>query len=815
MVYLGEHLRPGQLGHFLAVLSLTASLIALIAFYKAANATKPDEDKSWRRLGRISFSINVVAVFSILFTIIYIIYSHLFEYNFAWEHSSKSLTFKFLLSCIWEAQEGSFLLWTLWLSVLGLIHMRYAGKWEAPVMAVFSFAQFGVATMLLGIYFFGHNIGTDPFILVRNKMIEAPIFSRADYMSFPQMQDGQGLNALLQNYWMVIHPPILFLGFASTVVPFAYAIAGLWKKQFGDWTKKALPWTLFSACVLGTGIMMGAAWAYESLSFGGYWAWDPVENASLVPWLILVAGLHTQVVFNATGHSLRATYFFLITQFIFILYSTFLTRSGVLGDTSVHAFVDNGMKMQLFFFVLMFLIPAYVLFINRYKKIPHIAKEENTWSREFWMFIGALVIFLSSIFITISTSLPVINLVSGSKLTIGEDAPFAYNRIEVFIAILLGLFTAITQYLKYKQTSREYMLKKLGLPTVIAIILFILVAIFGGMRYEVYGAGFMVAIYLAMFAALYAVVANAFYIWRGMNGKLKAAGASVAHVGFGLMLVGILLSSAKKEVLSYNTTGISLNFDPESKQNPMENITLLKGVRTDMGKYWTTYIGNDSVDTRSKTTWYHIHFEKKSDGQQFDLYPDWMHSTKGQQQISANPDKYHYWNKDIFTYISATDNPEQQRDDTARFRGYTMGVGDTAYYSKGYFILDSVVINPDNEKYHFSGNDTALMARLTIYSRDSMRYTARPVYYVRDNNTAFFNDTVFAQHLAFRFNKVAEGRKIEVGVKESAGMLPFVALKVYEFPQINVLWIGTIIMIIGFIMSIIWRRRQAAALHSV
>jgi cytochrome c-type biogenesis protein CcmF len=127
--------------------------------------------------------------------------------------------------------------------------------------------------------------------------MRAPIFSQADYLSIPQMQDGQGLNALLQNYWMVIHPPVLFLGFSSTVVPFAYAIAGLWKRDFGGWTRVALPWTLFSACVLGTGVMMGAAWAYEALSFGGYWGWDPVENASMVPWLVMIAGLHTQVIY--------------------------------------------------------------------------------------------------------------------------------------------------------------------------------------------------------------------------------------------------------------------------------------------------------------------------------------------------------------------------------------------------------------------------------------------------------------------------------------------------------------------------------------
>ncbi|HVW62684.1 MAG TPA: cytochrome c-type biogenesis CcmF C-terminal domain-containing protein, partial [Puia sp.] len=509
------------------------------------------------------------------------------------------------------------------------------------------------------------------------------------------------------------------------------------------------------------------------------------------------------------GHSLRATYFFLITQFIFILYSTFLTRSGILGDTSVHAFVDSGMNVQLALFVLVFLFPAYGLFISRYKNIPFIAKEEQTSSREFWMFIGSLVLFLSAMFVIVSTSLPVINLMRDKKLTVGDDPTFAYNRVEIFIAVLLGLFTAVTQFLKYKQTSRDYLIKKIGIPTVIAIVLSILVSIFGGINYDKYGAGFMVAIHLAMFAAIYAVVANATYIYSGMRGKLKAAGASVAHVGFGLMLIGILFSSAKKEVLSHNTTGIMLTFDPEAKQDPMENITLLKGVRTDMGKYWTTFIDADSVDPRSKAQYFHIRFEKKDGSRNFDLYPHWLKSNKGQQQISANPDKYHYVDRDIFTYITAADNPEQRRDDTVRFKSNPVGIGDTVFYSKGLIILDSIVVNPG--KYHFGSGDTALMARLTIMSKDSMRYSATPVYYVKDNQPQFIYDTVFAQNLAFRFNGLSEGRKIDLGIKESSAMIPFVALKVYEFPQINILWIGTIIMIIGFIMSLVWRRRQAKA----
>ncbi len=807
MQYLGEHLLPGKIGHFFAILSFASSFVALIAYIKATNAQSPEEGNSWKRMGRIAFGINVISAFAVFSTIFYIVDARLFEYNFAWEHSSRALSRLYMLPCIWEAQEGSFLLWTLWNCVLGLVLMRKAGKWETPVMSVVSFAGLCLATMFMGIYLFGHNIGFNPFVLVREKMADAPIFNRPDYLSIPQMQDGQGLNALLQNYWMVIHPPILFLGFASTIVPFAYAIAGLWKRQFGEWTRVALPWTLFSAAVLGTGIMMGAAWAYESLSFGGYWAWDPVENASLVPWLVMIAGLHTMVVYNATGHSLRATHFFLITQFLLVLYSTFLTRSGILGDSSVHAFVDSGMNVQLLVFVGVFVIPAYLLFILRYDKIPHIVKEEATNSREFWMFIGALVLFLSALFIIISTSLPVINLVKEKKLTVGDDPTFAYNRIEIFIAILLGFFTAFTQYLKYKGTGRDYLVKKIGIPTVVALVISVLISAFGGIHYDRYGAGFLAAIHLALFAAVYSVVANAAYIRIGLKGKLRSAGPSVAHVGFGLMLVGILLSSAKKEVLSYNTTGITLNFAPEAKQDPMENLTLIKGVRTDMGKYWTTYVGNDSVNERSKTTYYHIRFVKKDGTRNFDLYPDLQKATKGMEGNSANPDKYHYWDKDIFTYISAA-SPEADPNDTTQFRSSVVGIKDTAYYSKGYIILDTVVMNPNSDKFHFTATDTSFMARVTVVGRDSIRYTANPAFYVKDNAVHYLNDTVFAQELALRFNMIAKNKQFDLGIKESSDMVPFVALKVLQFPQINVLWIGTIIMIIGFIMSIVWRRRQ-------
>jgi cytochrome c-type biogenesis protein CcmF len=169
MEYLGEHLLPGKIGHFFSVLSFAASFVALIAYFKATNAKTPEEERSWRRMARTAYLIDVVAVFSVLLTIIYIINARLFEYNFAWEHSSRSLTPKYLLACIWEAQEGSFLLWTFWNCILGMILMRKAKKWENPVMTVMSFVQLCLATMVIGIYLFGSKVGINAFILSVSK----------------------------------------------------------------------------------------------------------------------------------------------------------------------------------------------------------------------------------------------------------------------------------------------------------------------------------------------------------------------------------------------------------------------------------------------------------------------------------------------------------------------------------------------------------------------------------------------------------------------------------------------------------------------
>ncbi|MFM2325903.1 MAG: hypothetical protein RIR31_105 [Bacteroidota bacterium] len=815
MEFEGEHLLPGQIGHFFVIAAFIASLIATIAYFKASRLSDIAAKQSWIRFARIAFITQLVSVLIIFSAIFYICSHHYFEYMYAYKHASKELEPKFLLACIWEGQEGSFLLWTIWHSILGIFIIIKSKKpllqgWEAPVMTVISFVQFFLGMMILGIYIFDARIGSSPFTLTRNE-ITGPIFSQPNYLSF--IKDGVGLNVLLRNYWMVIHPPVLFLGFASTIIPFAFAYAGIQTKRFGDWIKPVLPFALFSACVLGVGIMMGGKWAYESLSFGGYWAWDPVENASLVPWLILIAGLHTMVIYKATGQSLRASYLFAFLSFIFILYSTFLTRTGILSDTSVHAFtLDTETKKVTYTMLILFLsaftLPALILLFTNYKKIPSVNKEERTDSREFWMFIGAIVFFLSGLFISAKTSVPVYNAIFNTSIAPPEDVEFSYNKVMVLVSFIIGILTAITQYFKYKSSPSKYVLKKIAVPTLLAAILTAVLVIVYPITYTKQGAGFLGAVYIALFASIYAVIANAAYIWLGLNGKIKTAGGSVAHAGFAVMVLGMLISSGNKKTISDNTvTGINIPFGKDSKgnatENPLENLTMLRDVPTTMLDYNVSYSG-DSAGNEKGRIYYRLNFVKKDGSEKFALNPDVY---VGKDEIkSSNPSTKRYLTKDIYSYISSI-NPEGSRNDTNQFVIKELAEGDTAFYSKGYLVLNNVVKNPNNQKFKFKPTDAALMADITLVGKDSMHYKAYPLIQIDSLGVNEIDDTVYAQNLFLKFAGVTDTKKIKLGIKESEKIIDFVTLKAYLFPYINLVWLGLVIMAIGLAMSMIQRAK--------
>jgi len=335
------------------------------------------------------------------------------------------------------------------------------------------------------------------------------------------------------------------------------------------------------------------------------------------------------------------------------------------------------------------MLPAFTLLFSRYKKIPFVAKEEETSSREFWMFVGSLILFLSALLIIGMTSIPVFNkiasLFSGKEklftpLAVGEDSAYSYNRIQIFVAIILGIFTAFGMYLKYKSTGKEF-LKKLIVPAIAGLVMAGLILAFGNINYNDKGYGYMAAVWVAVIAAVYSLVGNASYIFTGAKGKIKKAGGAIAHVGFATLLLGILISSSKKEVLSYNTTGIFMPLDENNKVigNVGENLTLIKGVPTEMGKYSVTY-AKDSLDLNKGDKWfYYLDFKTKDGQSDFTLKPNAFVNHKGNMGLSANPDAKHYLTYDVFTYITSLPN-KSSTEDTASFREKIAAIGDTVFY---------------------------------------------------------------------------------------------------------------------------------------
>jgi len=524
----------------------------------------------------------------------------------------------------------------------------------------------------------------------------------------------------------------------------------------------------------------------------------------LVPWLTLIGGIHSLLIYKHTGHSLRATHFLFIITFNLVLYSTFLTRSGILGDTSVHAFTDLGMNFQLLAFLFVFLIPSFAFYAIRYKSIPHIATEEQTSSREFWMFIGSLIFFLTASFIAIATSLPVINKIFGSNFTMGEDAVFSYNRVIIFVAIIIGILTAIIQYLKYKQTDPKFFRKKILAPTMVSLIIATLVLVFGKINYREHGLGFLGAIWFALVCGIYSIIANTAYVWIGMKGKLKLSGGSISHLGFGLLLVGILISSSKKEVLSWNTSGIFVQLGEKNKitGEPGENLTLVKGLPTTMGNYNVTY-ESDSMHPKKPLWYYKIHFKSKTGNEQFTLMPNAFVNYKGNQGLMANPAARHYWDRDIFTYITSLPDPEKNKD-TASLKPENLKKGDTAFYSNGYYILEDVTTQTHIPAGGLAPDDKVYTATIKVFSKNNTSYTSKPFLIDKSGSLYPVQDTVTSENLIFQLNKV-DDNAAELGVKESNTIMQYITLKAYKFPFINLLWAGVIIMVAGIIISIVRR----------
>ena len=859
--YIGEHLVWGKLGQMFVMLSFAASLLSALA-YVQAHYSDEAEKLSWKKIARIGFSLHSLGILGIIGVLFFILFKHYFEYQYVWQHSNTDMPMRYILSCFWEGQEGSFLLWAFWNAVLGNILMRTAKDWEFTTMAVVSLVQVFLASMLLGIYIGGYKIGSDPFILLR----EHPDFSQLPFVQQPNYLanlDGRGLNPLLQNYWMTIHPPTLFLGFASTLFPFVFALAGIWSGRIREWIKPALPWTFFGISILGVGILMGGAWAYEALSFGGFWAWDPVENASLVPWLTFVAAGHVMLVNQRKGESLVTALFLVFITFILILYSTFLTRSGILGETSVHAFTDLGMSGQLLLYMMFFIWLPSALAIKNIKQrflwiafsliftvinffyfskgfvfiflilsvgimlrssgklLPEKSEEEHSTSREFWMFVGALVLLIAAFQITFTTSTPVINkLLSGglasvfetlnswfpndvfakmaeAKLAAPTDPIQHYNSWQLPFAIIIALIMAVGQFLKYKKTHIPTLFKQLLLAFVLSFVFTGVIGVFMEMQKPLY--------LLLLFASLFSAFANLDYLIRILKGKLKNAGSSIAHIGFALVLLGSLISAGNQEFISKNNTPVNLGEDFPRE----ENILLALNDTVQMGEYYVSYQGDSAEGIN---IYYNVdYFKETPDGglkKEFRLSP--FVQTNPRMGNVAEPATKHYLGKDVFTHVTYAplEKEEKKSGEWKDAQDFELKVGDTLFTSNSLVIFKGINKSINNADYaQLQESDIAVGAQLDVLSIDGKVRQLMPIYVIRASTVFSIDALDNVNGIKTSFFKIdPENESFSIRLRERVDpKKEFIILKAIVFPGINVLWIGCILMGLGTLLAV-WSR---------
>jgi cytochrome c-type biogenesis protein CcmF len=708
--------------------------------------------------------------------------------------------------------------------------MRTSKQWEAPVMTVFALVQSFLTSMILGVVFFGDvKIGSSPFMLLRD-VLSDPVFElNPNFIP----QDGTGLNPLLQNYWMVIHPPTLFLGFAATLVPFAFAIAGLRTGRYREWVRPALPWALFTAFILGLGIMMGAYWAYETLNFGGYWNWDPVENAVYVPWLLVVASVHVMIVFQRSNLALKASLILVIASFLTILYATFLTRSGILGNASVHSFTDLGLSGQLVIYLLAFMLVAVYYLAKAWKHIPTSDEELSTYSREFWIFMGATTLCLAGFQVLLPTSIPVFNALAGLVGIESNMAPppqESYTKVQLWFAMAIAIFSGTGQFFWWKRISRKELFNAISPALTITMLAAAAIIVLGGVSNWKY-------ILLVTFA-VYAAVSNAFIMGKLVKtSNFKISGGAVAHMGVALMLLGILASAGYSNVVSLNNTGLLYNreFTDEMNKN---NLLIFRNQPQRMKDYTLTYKGpryevknfpgyidqealkstavpylmvaNEDIQHKGRTfftkgdtlqvyhenTYYEIEYQNNS-GKIFTLYPRIQNNP--QMGFVPSPDIKTAIDRDLYTHITNIPDPDQERkwSDPERF---TLSMGDTFVVNDFIAILDGV-----HRAAPLDDEDFNVVATVSILDRNKT-HEADMSYLIKGQMVRKISYVNTDLGIKLTLEEIRPQDNAFV-LSASTTQKDWIILKAVEMPLINLLWLGTIMVCIGFCIAT-WRRYQ-------
>ena len=647
-----------MIGNIFLTIALLASVFTTIMYYFTYKGYNNTLNKA--RIGYHTMSIMVITSSVLL---LHAILTHQYQYKYVYEYSNSDLPIGLLISTFYAGQEGSFLLWTLFTVIIGLILMDYTSKrgdLEQRVMMIYSlvtaFLLIMISPLLKSPFAF---IWTEPSFVELTKI--NPSFLNLSFISSFIFEDqgakkqffklgsdsyaaltanginindfiihGKGLNPLLQNFWMQIHPPLLFVGFAMSSVPYSFALAALLKNEYSDWVKQSLPWVLFGSMVLGLAIMLGGYWAYGVLGWGGYWGWDPVENSSLVPWLIGVASIHTllvqkrtQEISNGKGRFVKTNLILSILTYVLVVYSTFLTRSGVLSDSSVHSFVAPGRIVFLFLLlnVIVFAAIGFGAIIKRWKFLnEHFNFEEDLLSRELALFTGAVTLIASAIIIIFGTSLPIWGK--------GVETSF-YNESHLPLGIIIGLLMGFSLLLRWKSTSKADLLKNAKYTVIITIVLTAAILIIGGVKDIMLG--------LFILSSVFALVMNLEFVINKITKNVIFLGSYIAHIGIALFMLGVIATAGFTE---------------------KQQIDLIQGEPTNVLGYQLTFTGFEPFENNTK---YAFNIEIKK-GDDVTLAKPVMYIAEFNNSLMREPDILNLVTKDF--YIEPLGYNEEQGSNT-------------------------------------------------------------------------------------------------------------------------------------------------------
>jgi cytochrome c-type biogenesis protein CcmF len=753
-----------MVGSILIKISFLACLLSVFYYYRAHRTGHGSQSS----IGRGLFHVSIVSLMLASAMHLVNILTHDFRYSYVWSYSSLELPTSLLISTFYAGQEGSFLLWALFTALIAIFLIQYTRKmaYENEVMFAYGLIQLSLLVMLLV---------KSPFAFIWETW-------PGEVAAGSTPMNGRGLNPLLQNYWMVIHPQVLFSGFSAMGVPYAFAIAAMMKRDYTDWIRPATPWLVYGAMVLGVGIMMGGFWAYETLGWGGYWGWDPVENSSLVPWLFSVAAIHTMLSQRKSGAYIRTNIALSMLCFIFVLYSTFLTRSGVLGDTSVHSFVDPGMWAYWLLIAILsfFTLFGFGLLLRRHKEMPAPPVKHDTVSREFALFLGSAALASAAIFISVGTSAPIITGIVQGKVT-AVDISF-YSSTTLPLGIAIGLLSGIGQLLWWTRSNKEELLRSLLVPGILALVGTVSLLFFGLDDFQVA---------LFVFGAAFSLFANIEVGRRIVKGNPKYAGGAITHVGLALMFLGFVSSSV---------------YDAK------ETVSLYKGKPTDVLGYQLTYTGYSPIDQEK----FAFHVDVFHGGKSGTVSPI-MYQSSFTQGLMRNPDIMNLVTKDFYLAPLSLEEGKQKAPRTIRLRK-----GEEAPVDR-LFVRFVDFDFPDMEKAAMlEGRNVRIGALIEVREEGMTPQTLTPAR-VFENGKETEQPALYGNQYEIRMVSMTPDRDdpshstVELAVAEvsrsgsdtTGADQEILVVEASVKPYINLVWNGVIIMIVGFLVTIVRRAHEA------